>query len=78
MRSIEEFLNINKQINQGNRTYYLDDKLEHDPTKICPNCTSYKINILHTHNAEGTDYKCRKCNFKYEIIYCTKAQEVGH
>jgi len=80
VREIRDFLGIKKQsskqkIQEGQITYYLDDKLEEDPRKSCPKCSSTEITSLHTHNVDGVDYKCNDCKLRYEIIYCDRDED---
>jgi len=60
------------------RTYYLDDVLENDPTKFCPRCDSRTVRSQHTHNLDGIDYECYTCKLRYELHYSTKDEEMVH
>lgn len=77
-KTLAEHLHVPKQQTPSHITYYLDDVLEKNPTKYCPNCTSTKIEILHTHNVDGTDYHCNSCRSTYELVMYTKSEEFGH
>jgi len=83
-KTIANWLNVNengkpKENNPPQpRTFYLDDTLKNDPTQVCPNCESNEIDTINTHNVDGIDYKCDSCKFRYEIVYFTKRDEIGH
>jgi len=49
------------------RQFFLNDLVERDPGKYCPNCASDQILVLHTHNVDGIDYKCGDCDQPYTI-----------
>jgi len=72
-KQIREFLGIQEKLKKPqSMVFYLDDVLEKDPQKYCPNCDSSKVEILHTHNPDGLDYRCKKCSVNYEIVLCNR------
>lgn len=80
-KTIGDHLRLNKRRESKPRhqTFYLDDRLEHNPGLLCPECESDQIRQLHTHNVDGYDYKCSDCNLEYEInLFNNKHDEIGH
>jgi len=59
-------------------TFFLDDLLSHDPTKICPECESSQIVQQRTHNMDGMDYRCGDCGMTYEIVLYNRADADPH
>lgn len=74
-KTLAEHLQVPKQKTTSHTTYYLDDVLEKNPTKYCPNCTSTHVEILRTHNVDGTDYQCNSCRSTYELMMCKRSED---
>jgi len=66
-KQIRDFLHPKHEWKEEHRDYYLDDVVENNPAKICPRCNYADLEVLHTHNVDGTDYRCRNCDLTYTI-----------
>jgi len=77
---ISEFLNFNNKKNENHRkTFFLDDILDNDPSKICPECDSSKVVMLTgLHDPDAYHYKCNKCGQEYKIILYKRAEADPH
>lgn len=77
-KTIGEYLGkagFGKKYPEENRSYFLDDKLEENPTRICPRCSFGGVERLHTHNVDGIDYECKSCGLRYEICYFRRCDD---
>jgi hypothetical protein len=79
-KTIREFFNpTGEQVSpKAGKTgiYYLDDLLDDDPRKICPNCDSVKIaGGPIPHGGGILQYDCKKCGYHYEICPYNRAEE---
>lgn len=68
-KQLKEFLALGEcgEPRPKQKDFYLDSLFEQDPTRYCPECSSREIRSLHTHNLDGKDYSCTKCNFRYTL-----------
>jgi len=56
-KQIKDFLGLGKNLEiedwkKEKRTYFLDDVVENNPTKIYPRCNYRNLEILKTHNVD--------------------------
>ena len=83
-KTIKELMGLDIKKNEmkkeipKHKSFFLDDLLDHDPTKICPECESSQIITLHTHNLDGHDYECKNCKFTYEVVLYNRGDDIYH
>jgi len=74
-KTIAEYFEREDKKKPEHKTFYLDDVLDKNPREYCPNCESHQVKSLHTHNPDGYDFKCEKCQSAYTIMMCKQRED---